>query len=230
MKPYYQDELVTIYNGDCRDVMSSISGANCVLTDPPYMFGMASTMHEGKAGGWGDMMNSSSFYACLLRKFQKIVENRSGSAWVFNSWRSFPILARAAFDAEWPIESLMIWDKEWIGPGGMRGLRPSYEVCALFCCKEFQFLNRGQPDIVRSKWHPGNRQSDHPAEKPVALLMRIIENSTKTGELVMDPFCGSGSTLVAAKQAGRKSVGIEIEEKWCEVAAKRLQQEMLSLA
>jgi site-specific DNA-methyltransferase (adenine-specific) len=120
----------------------------------------------------------------------------------------------------------LVWDKEWIGPGGQRGLRPSYEVAALFCQPEFALSNRGLPDIWRSKWS-SVKPSGHPAEKPVALLSKIIRESGRG--LVLDPFTGSGSTLVAAKAEGCEAIGIEIEERYCEIAAKRLEQEVLPL-
>lgn len=223
---YYEDEHVTIYHGDCREVLPEISGADLIVTDPPYVFGIASTFEEGKAGGWGDLMNAGGIYAGWLREFWRIVSNRAGAAWVFNSWRSFPVLVRGAHEARWPIESLMIWDKEWIGPGGSRGLRPSYEVVALFCHPEFQVRDRGTPDIWRAKW--AGAKEFHPAEKPVALLRRMIAAGGGPG-VVLDPFCGSGSTLVAAKAEGRKSIGIEIEERHCEIAAQRCSQEVLAL-
>lgn len=227
MRPYYEHGGVTIYHGDCREVLPEISGVGLVVTDPPYMFGMMSTMHEGKAGGWGDMMNAASFYATILRDLRRLLVNQRGAAWVFNSWRSFPVLARASFEAQWPVESLLVWDKEWIGPGGPVGLRPSYEFVALFACEGFSIPDRSQPDIWRSKW--AGEKEWHPAEKPVPLLRRMIEKSGSSGRLVLDPFMGSGSTLVAAKESGRLAVGIEIEERHCETAAKRLSQELLPL-
>lgn len=132
MQPYYEEGGITIYHGDCREVLPEVHGADLVVTDPPYSFGMASTAQEGKAGGWGDLMNAASFYSTLLVQFRRALENQNGAAWICNSWRSFPVLARAAFEARWPIESLLVWDKCWIGPGGSRGLRPSYELVALF--------------------------------------------------------------------------------------------------
>ncbi len=224
MTPYYEADGITIYHGDCREILPSISGADLVVTDPPYVFGIASTFDEGKAGGWGDMMNAASLYAGWLREFWRITSNRSGAAWVFNSWRSFPVLARGAHEARWPIESLMVWDKEWIGPGGCRGLRPSYEVVALFAHPEFKVRDRSTPDIWRAKW--AGAKAHHPAEKPVPLLRRMIEAGGGDGA-ILDPFCGSGSTLRAAKDLGRKAIGIEIEERYCEIAAKRLAQGVL---
>lgn len=224
VRPYYEADGVTLYHGDCREILPEISAARLVVTDPPYVFGIASTAQEGKAGGWGDLMNSAAWYALLLREFKRITANQLGAAWVFNSWRSFPVLARAAYEAQWGIESLMVWDKEWIGPGGQRGLRPSYELAALFAQSDFAIPNRGLPDIWRSKWS-SLKPNGHPAEKPTDLLFRIITESGP-GD-VLDPFMGSGSTMVAAKKAGRAAIGIDIEERWCEVAAKRLSQRVL---
>lgn len=224
MKPYYSEGGTTIYHGDCREILPDVSAVRLVVTDPPYVFGIASTAQEGKAGGWGDLMNSSVWYESWLVEAKRLTANASGAAWVFNSWRSFPVLARASYGVNWPIESLLVWDKEWIGPGGQRGLRPSYELAALFCQPEFAIADRGQPDIWRSQWS-SIKPSGHPAEKPVALLRRIIEKSG--GGLVLDPFMGSGSTLVAAKETGHPAIGIEIEERYCEIAAKRLAQGVL---
>lgn len=228
MKPYYERDGITIYHGDCREILPSISGVDLVITDPPYVFGIASTAQEGKAGGWGDLMNSAAWYALLLREFDRLVTNRDGAAWVFNSWRSFPVLARASYEAQWPITSLLVWDKEWIGPGGSVGLRPSYELVALFARGDFSLDDRGLPDIRRCKW-AGYKPTGHPAEKPVALLDWLIRESGGT-LAVLDPFAGSGSTLVAALNLGRRAIGIEIEERYCEIAAKRLAQGVLDFS
>jgi DNA modification methylase len=179
---------------------------------------------EGKSGGWGDLMNSAAWYAIWIQEAKRLTANEQGAMWVFNSWRSFPVLARAAYEARWGIESLMVWDKEWIGPGGQRGLRPSYEPAALFCHSEFELANRGLPDIWRSKWS-SQKPHGHSAEKPESLIKRMIQESG--GGLVLDPFMGSGTTLASAKSAGTNAIGIEIEERWCEVAAKRLEQGVL---
>ncbi len=226
MTPYYEHAGITIYHGDCRELLPDFGTFRLVVTDPPYVFGIASTSQEGKAGGWGDLMNSAAWYAIMLKEFKRITSNSQGAAWVFNSWRSFPVLARAAYEARWPVESLMVWDKEWIGPGGQRGLRPSYELAALFAQPDFAIKNRGIPDIWRSKWS-GTKPSGHPAEKPSELISRIIRESG--GGDVLDPFMGSGTTLVSAKAQGHRAIGIEIEERYCEIAAKRLSQEVLPL-
>lgn len=226
VKPYYQDDAsgITIYHGDVFDVLPELSSVDLVIADPPYSFGMASTFSEGKAGSWGDMMNGARWYGSWLIECRRLTAARQGAAWVFNSWRSFPVLARAAMEAPWPIESLLVWDKQWIGPGGQRGLRPSYELVALFAQPDFQLANRGLPDIWQCQWS-AIKPNGHPAEKPEALISRLIRESG--GGLILDPFMGSGTTLRAAKDLGRKAIGIEIEERYCEIAAKRMAQAVL---
>jgi site-specific DNA-methyltransferase (adenine-specific) len=228
MKPYYEDEWVTLYHGDALDVLPTLRSVDLVVTDPPYAFGLASTAQEGKAGGWGDLMNNARWYTSWLRECRRLTVNREGAAWVFNSWRSFPTLARASFEAQWPIVSLMVWAKDWIGPGGSVGLRPSYELVALFAHEGYQVADRGTPDIWHHQWASA-RPNGHPAEKPVGLLSRIIQAGGDPLEYVLDPFAGSGSTLRAAKDLGVKSIGIEIEERWCEVTVRRLAQDALML-
>ena len=226
MTPYFQDEQATIYHGDALEILPQLSeGFDLVVADPPYTTGIASFGETSKSSGWGDIMNSAHFNAHWLRECRRLLDNRQGAAWVFNSWRSLPILARASFEIEWAITSLLVWDKEWIGPGGPQGLRPSYELAALFACKEFALKNRGLPDIWRHKW-ASVKPNGHPAEKPVSLLAKMIRESGS--KRVLDPFMGSGSTLAAAKQEGAQVVGCEIEERWCEVAARRLQQGILT--
>lgn len=223
MKPYYEHAGVTIYHGDSREILPDLPSVRLVVTDPPYVFGIASSSQEGKAGGWGDMMNAASWYAGWLTQCQRLTLHKDGAAWVFNSWRSFPVLARGAYESRWPITSLLVWDKRTLGPGGQQGLRPSYELIALFAQPEFAIANRGLPDI----WQESNvSQRQHPAQKPLNLCRRLIRESG--GGIVLDPFCGSGTTLEAAKAEGCEAIGIEIEERYCEIAAKRADQEIIA--
>lgn len=215
LKPYYEDNLVTIYHGDCGDVLPSLPDVQLIIADVPYSFGLNS---QDNGASWGDLMNAAQVYNGWLREFRRLTAAQKGAAWVFNSWRSFPVLARGANDAQWPITSLMVWDKGRMGAGPLRGLRPRYELCALFMHDGFKIQNRRLTDIWQETL-PHRKPTGHKSEKPVSLISRIISESGS--KLVLDPFIGSGTTAVAAKQLGVKCIGIEIEEKWCEVAAKR---------
>jgi site-specific DNA-methyltransferase (adenine-specific) len=218
-EPYYQQDGITIYHGDCLELLPQMPPVRIVVADPPYLFGLAST--EAKVG-WGDLMNSAYFYVAWLKECKRLTANLQGCIWVFNSWRSFPVLAKASFDLCWSIESLLVWDKEWIGPGGVRGLRPQHEIIALFVQPEFSISNRSLPDIWHHKWMTTLGETQHRAEKPVMLIDRILSESGYG--LILDPFMGSGTTLRAAKDLGRQAIGIEIEERYCEIAARRMEQ------
>jgi DNA modification methylase len=216
---------VEIICGDSLDVLPTLRAASfdLVLTDPPYVIGAVSAGNIGtKAGGWGDIMNSARWFRDWYSMARRVLKP-DGALWTFCNWRSLPVVMKAAADADWSIVSTLVWDKDWIGPGGSVGLRPAYELVALLPMPDFAIPNRGIPDVWKEPWS-SFKPSGHPAEKPVPLLSRLIQASGKEGGAILDPFCGSGSTLRAAADLGCSGVGIEVEERWCVVARGRLQQ------
>lgn len=216
--PYYTDEFVTIYNADCTELFPKLAHVGLVIADVPYTFGLNST-DEGAS--WGDLMNAAKIYAGWLKEFRRLTAHLKGAAWVFNSWRSQPVLSRAAYEVRWPIASMLIWDKVRMGTGSLRGLRSRYEQCALFIQPDFAIRNRALPDIW-PVFLPHRKPTGHKSEKPVELIETIIKESGTDGP-ILDPFLGSGTTALAAKRQGKQCIGIEIDERWCEVAAKRAQ-------
>lgn len=130
MKPYFEDDLVTLYHGDAMEILPTIErgSVTAVVTDPPYVIGAVSAGNmASKSGGWADMMNSSGWFRDWYREVGRVLHRR-GSFWTFCNWRSLPVVMRAAMDADLAVTSMLVWDKEWIGPGGKQGLRPSYET------------------------------------------------------------------------------------------------------
>lgn len=226
IEPYYEDDYVTIYHGDALDVLPALrtGSVSAVVTDPPYVIGAVSAGNlASKSGGWQDMMNSAGWFTSWYREVDRLLAP-DGSFWTFLNWRTLPVVMRAAVDAGLPVTSMLVWDKEWIGPGGSQGLRPAYELVALMAHPNFAVPDRGTPDVWRHKVG-SYKASGHPAEKPEQLVRRIIATTEiSVGSLVVDPFLGSGTTAVAARTLGMRFVGIEAEEKWCEHAAARLSQ------
>jgi site-specific DNA-methyltransferase (adenine-specific) len=217
----WQSGDVTLYRGDCLEVAASIGdgAVDCVVTDPPYGINTKSD-GNGKLNPWADLCNSAFWYSAWIRECRRVLA-ANGSMWSCLNWRSLVTFQKAACDIGWSIESLMVWDKCWIGPGGPRGLRPSYELVALWVGSDFSIADRGLYDIQRFKWS-SQKPHGHPAEKPVDLMAFCIKHGCREGGTVFDPFSGSGTTAEAAIRAGRRFVGCEIDPGYFEIAKQRI--------
>ncbi len=241
LKPYYQDEWVTIYHGDCRDILPTLEKVDLVLTSPPYNLGNAvkGSFYGGKGKGgrieylshdddmptkeykeWQHQIISLCFY--LL--------NDSGA--IFYNHK--PRIVNGIYDDRkdllpLPIRQEIIWDR-----CGMVNFSGSFFACST----ERLYI------IAKDGWKPNKEylgwgevwrippevNTNHPAPFPKKLAERVIVSSSQGGQIVLDPFLGSGTTMVAAKKLNRKCIGIEIEEKYCEIAAKRCSQSVFDLS
>ena len=226
MDASWQSDGVTLYLGDCLEVLPSLGTVewDLVATDPPYIVAVNSSAY-GKNNPWADMVNAAWWFAQWMRQCRRILKP-TGALWSFMNWKSLPIYQKAAFEADWKIESVLVWDKEWIGPGGSVGLRPSYEMVGLFPGDKFSIEDRGIPDIRRCAWS-SFKPNGHPAEKPMALMRWLLEISGAAS--VVDPFMGSGSTIAAAVELGIPAVGIELDPGYFEIARKRIEQAQMQM-
>lgn len=215
MRPYYEHAGITIYHGDCREILPELKPADVVLTDPPYGIGADKNLRAGKrqgraavasrdygGGDWdGEPAAADLIALCLSKAPQAIV-------WGGNYF-GLP-----------PSPCWLVWDKD----NGSNG----YADCELAWTNLPKAVRR-----IRYRWmgmlqeHAGALKEErwHPTQKPVEVMRWSLGHTT--GELILDPFAGSGTTLRAAKDLGRRAVGIELEERYCEVAAKRSAQEVL---
>jgi site-specific DNA-methyltransferase (adenine-specific) len=227
MQPYYSDEWTTIYHGDCRDVLPSLEpeSVDLLLTDPPYGMQFVSGQRVVK--------QLTNVRADGARQGMRIVRQMlmeitpalkaDAHAYVmchFESWPDF----YDAVSSYLPIRNALIW---WKNRGGMGDTEMEYardyEVI-LYAARGRRPLEGRRDGSVIDGIPPAGNDRAHPTEKPVELMSRLIVKSCPLRGLVCDPFMGVGTTLCAAKYNGRKSVGIEIEEAYCEIAAKRLAQ------
>lgn len=220
-----------IYNIDCLEGLKEIpdGSVDLIVTDPPYGIGIKS-QGSGKGGvaaklnPWADICNASLWYTAWIKECKRVLKD-DGALWSFINWRYFPTLCKAGLDCQWSVESLLVWDKCWIGPGGKKGLRPSYEQVALFAMPDFAIKDRSLPDIQRFKW-ASYKPTGHPAEKPVDLIRWIIQASGKTDDaVILDPFMGSGTTGVAAVREGCQYIGFDMDADWVEKAKERIAAE-----
>jgi len=211
MTPYYERDGITIFLGDCRDILPTLE-ADVIITDPPYGISYKSG-HDG----------------VLPRSIEGDEDTGLRDA-VLSAWSPRPALVFGTWKVEPPIgtRQVLIWDT--LGALGMGALdlpwKPSHQQIYVIG-KGFSGSRTSDvlsfPPVQSSAW----RGRCHPHQKPVDLLRELIRKCPDG--IILDPFMGSGTTLRAAKDLGRKAIGIEIEEKYCEIAVKRLAQEVLAL-
>lgn len=203
---------------DCLDGLKEIpdSSVDLIVTDPPYGIGIKSQgSDKSKLNPWADICNAAYWYTAWIKEAKRILKP-TGALWSFINWRYLPTLMKAGLDAQWSVESLLVWDKQTLGPGGIKGLRPSYELVALFAGPDFKIENRSLPDIQRFKW-ASYKPTGHPAEKPLDLIRWIIrESGGGPHRVIVDSFMGSGTTAVAAVQEGCNYIGFEMNAEWAQ--------------
>lgn len=217
--PYYQRDGVSLYLGDCIEHKIS---CDLIVTDPPY----GQEFKSGKSDLWGPIIGDDDRDGTQSRLAVALKGLRRG--------RHVYIFGRPDLSAL-PLCGIteLVWDKEMIGMGDLTSpWGPQHEVIT-FANYEISKANREKGygnlaarlrkgSVVRCLRPNSEAVKNHPTEKPTDILRQFIESSSVIGETVYDPFAGSGSTLVAAVMEGRKAVGVEIEERYCETAARRL--------
>lgn len=221
--PYYEDEWVTLYNGDCMEVLPSLGVVDLIVTDPPYFQPAAHYVQprgEKPARTLGDTSVLLHAFRAWANELNRVLSDK-GTAYVFCDGQSYPI----TFNAFYPLGKVrpLIWDKLTSYNGYT--WRHQHELIAWVERQDAERVPTGDGDILRERAVPVDERI-HPAEKPVSLVGRLV---AKHEGIVLDPFAGSCSTLDAARLAGRKSIGIEIEERYCQIAAERFAQGILNL-
>lgn len=200
MTPYYQDDLVTIYHGDCREVIEALlPEVDAVLTDPPYGVGKAA---------WDGRIPDVTWIDVVL-ELAPVVAFTSG------------IKEMYAYPApSWVMAWARSGSTQTNGLGGINNWEP------ILVYGRHTLPN----DLIQMAHTPQPDAAGHPTPKPLRLYSKLVAAFSKPGDTILDPFMGSGTTLVAAKSLGRKAIGIEIEERYCEIAAQRCSQEVLGLS
>ncbi|MDR0593734.1 MAG: site-specific DNA-methyltransferase [Bifidobacteriaceae bacterium] len=225
-EPYYQDDLVVLYLGDCLDpALAAVwAGADVLITDPPYGIGYRSPSLHMSRGKWAQRKDGES---SVSQDEDTKTRDAALSLWegkaaaVFGSWRKPPPVrpdhrivwhktnrGNLIKTAPWASsdEEIWIYGGGWTGP-----------TCgSVIPTGEMRAGSAGLP-----------KKLGHPTPKPVGLMELLISKAPPG--VIADPFAGSGSTLVAARNLGRQAVGVEIEERYCRLIANRLSQGLLDL-
>jgi site-specific DNA-methyltransferase (adenine-specific) len=222
VKPYYQDEWATIYQGDCREVLSVVPSPRVVITDPPYGINYQ-TANLGKVTRDNEV--PIDWLAYISLHTDKVTR-----LYWFTHERSIGKVQEALVQLGWSLYRMLVWDKISMTPGDLSdyGCRTEYIISAVAAGQRDRLRGARDSNLI-SVPRVDMRVLKHPTEKPLALMSYLVVRSTGPSELVLDPFMGSGTTLVAAKQLQRHAIGIEIEERYCEIAARRCEMMQESL-
>jgi site-specific DNA-methyltransferase (adenine-specific) len=206
VRPYYSDGRVTIYHGDCREVLPHLPDdyADLILTDPPYGF---------RKADWDD-----NFPLWWLNDAARIAPVLGLMPGIWNIVRCPDRVGRLCY--RWTLAAHLV-------NGMTRGLLGfgNWIPCLVYTAggtSAFRLESDIRDFVVGAEEKP-----DHPSPKPYPVMRWLVNRLP--GQIILDPFMGSGTTLRAAKDLGRRAIGIEIEERYCEIAARRLSQEVLPL-
>lgn len=240
VKPYYEEKGIVIYHADCRKVLPSLS-VDITVTSPPYnqidpskMKPSGMTKDRGAGLGWiekfkqdgyTDNLPESEYQSFVRGVVGDCLQISMGLVWVNHKtrYRDKAAIHPLSF-LPFPLYSEIVWDRGGSLTLNARKFAPSHEY----------FFGFGQPhywdnrfNTEMSVWRISKTGIDgHVCSYPPSLIRPLIAASCPTGGIVLDPFMGSGTTLRAAKDLGLKAIGIEIEERYCEIAANRLRQEV----
>lgn len=219
MQPYYADPWITIYHGDCAAILPALDlrTVNTLVTDPPYGISYASHRADSR---WRDQQIANDTDVNLCE-------------WLLSWWSLAPALVFGTWKRPRPYDTrhVLIWDKgDAVGMGDLSlPWKPNWEE--IYVIGDGFTGHRGS-SVLRYPSHPHSTQRSwrdqprqHPNEKPLGLMIDLISKCPAGG--ILDPFMGSGTTLRAAKDLGRHAIGIEIDERYCEIAARRCEQEVL---
>lgn len=215
--------LNTIIEGDCLQVMRDWPDkcVDLVLTDPPYGIDYQSARRTDR-NQWKPKIENDKmpFVAWLPDSYRVSVGN--GRLICFDRWDVEDVFRAAITEAGYEAKSQIIWDKIVHGMGDLAGeFAPQHENILYAVKGRWEWPGIRPKSIFRvQRVMPDNLV--HPNEKPIDLLMQLIECLTLPGDLILDPFCGSGTTCVAAKMLGRNYIGIDISENYCKIARERL--------
>jgi DNA modification methylase len=206
MTPYYQDDACTIYHGDCREILPTLGRFDLLLTDPPY--GIGKKWQGGSGHGWGRADSHKE---------------------VRNQWDAEPPAAELLSKMVGAARRSIIWGGNYFELPPSRCFLVWNKPERNFTLAEAEYAWTNADNVARvCDYRRSDPDRIHPTQKPLGLMRWCLSLSwCSDAATILDPFMGSGTTLVAAKLEGRRAVGIELEERYCEIAANRLSQGVL---
>jgi len=217
----------TLYLGDCLEIMRTqlSDSIDAIITDPPYGVDYQSAWRSDKNKRKPKIANDKKPFVWWLYDAYRIAKEKTALL-CFCDWKVQDVFYTAIETAGYTVKSQVIWDRGWHGLGDLKGqFAPQHDIIWFAAKGAFIFQN-GRPVSVQRYQRISAEKLIHPNEKPVLLMKEFVNKTTLENEIVLDPFMGSGTTGVACIQTNRKFIGIEIDEKYFDIACKRIEKEM----
>ena len=239
MKPFYERQGITIFHADCRELLATMEAGSvdAVVTDPPYAISIKGCVHRGRPGEGNrnfDFFSGDDDWTAMRRLVCEVcketlrVISSDGSAYWWCGHRSFGDLTNIFEDSGWQTRFL-VWSKLCPAPPPPYTGWPSGAELCLFAyrkARKWRFSPSTTPHsnvFVADGFRHGNpKKLGHPTQKPIEIIEPLIASCTDVGDVILDCFTGSATTLEAAWNLDRRAIGIEISEEYCEIGAKRL--------
>jgi site-specific DNA-methyltransferase (adenine-specific) len=241
MQPYYEASGITLYHADYRDVLSEIPKVDAVITDPPFSEHTHGNAKSNRNLGYGNKaidfkaidFKAIDFKAIDFKAIEDLLRSVGPlcSRWFIATmdWRHIAQIERTP-PIPWEFVRFGVWVKT----------NPMPQISADRPANGWDGIAYLHNLNTRKRWNGGGNHGnyidhvvtngDHPTGKPLEMLFSFVERFTDPGDLILDPYCGSGTTLVAAKLLGRRAIGVELDEGYCQVTVDRLRQEILPLS
>jgi DNA modification methylase len=199
IEPYYKQDGITIYNADCRDVLPQLESVDLLLTDPPFGLGnfvQVTGNVRGEKVTWNESPPDAALFEIMHAKSKHRI------IWGANYFNCFE-----------PDGGAIVWVKNQPMPDFSKA-----DIASCSFHKRVEIYTQTWTNFVNTK------ETNHPCERPVSLYAWCLKKYASAGNLILDPFMGSGSVLRAAKNCNLNAIGIEVNERYAEIAAKRMAQ------
>jgi len=226
-----QIELNKIYHGDCMELMKYIpdKSISVLLSDIPYGIDYQSSKKIDKSKRFDKIKNDKKPFIGFVKEVPRIMED-NGSIMLFTRWDVQQVYIEELAKYGFKVNSIIIWDKGVHSMGDLKqSYGRSYESIIFAPCKNFEFPNGRPTDIIRCARVSADKLH-HPNEKPVSLMRALIRQTCPSGGVILDITAGSGTTLVAAIKEHRDFIGFELDEKYFNIANKRIEIERMQPA
>ena len=229
MKPYYSEDGITIYHGDCHQVLRLLpcDSFDAVLSDPPYNVGFPYMSYNDS------MPEDDYLFNLKLTWIQAMARGARQIVWFWQGIRVANGEARACLPEGWRIHHLAAWFKREFAGDLWKGGHPAFTWEPIIWAAgpgDVVFAgpkggHEGRDALIGNSSRHDKDAKGHPCNKTTSVVKSVC--GWLDAKIICDPYAGSGTTLLAAKACGKSAIGIEIEEKYCEIAAKRLGQKVL---